>query len=151
MAKGLIGFKNTMRQLDKLKKRIPNKGLLPGAIDGGNIVESRAEALAPSDTGTLRNSIESKAVTYPNGSGPSKYFAYAVIIGVERGHSKPGTGGASKPEVYGRIIEFGSVNTPARSFLRRSLRDNRRKVINKMKVAVKKESKKKVSGSMRAI
>lgn len=126
------------KQTDRLKKRlaaIPKAVKLavqPALIQSGNELASRMKALAPVDTGDLRDSI---AVTLPGQSTPP--------------YSQPGgsrTAGETEVLVtvgnddvrYPHLVEYGTAEASAQPFFWPAFRLTRKRITNRIKRAVSK-------------
>lgn len=113
--------------LDRLGRRfraLPNEAArhIEKALDkSGAEVRDTARALAPVDTGDLKDSIEYIVRPLPDDKGAAAY----VIV----------------EQFYGRFVEFGSQGRPARPYFFPAYRLMKKRVRNRIKRAVKKAAK----------
>lgn len=116
----VIGF----RGLDKLIRKFDEMGkvdVTPAILEATLVVQRRAKAMSPVDTGNLRGSIRWKI---DNAGKPNVYGT--VLTNVE----------------YGLYQEFGTVNIPPHPFLRPALKAERKNVDRIVKEYIKKELRK---------
>jgi HK97 gp10 family phage protein len=124
-----------LRRLQRRFEAIPKAmraAVHPALIKSGEELAGRMKALAPEDTGALKDSI---AVTPPGQSTPA--------------HSQPGgsrvagenqvlvTAGNSEVR-YPHLVEYGTAESPAQPYFWPAYRLSKKRIVNRVKRAVSK-------------
>ena len=105
------------RELDAMLKRLPKhlgeRVLVNAVRAGAQVVRAEAKARAPVKTGRLRANIIARR---------AKGRGAAVTVSV----------GPSRKAWYGRLVEFGTVTTGARPFLRPAFESTKRAALDRI-------------------
>ncbi len=123
-------------QLARLQKRLDaipaavKSAVAPALIKSGDDLASSMRALAPEDTGALKDSI---AVTPPGQSTP----AYSQPGGSRVAGENEVLVTVGDHEVrYPHLVEYGTAEAPAQPYFWPAFRLNRKKLANRIKRAV---------------
>lgn len=111
----LDGFEQTRRALASVPDRVRVLSADAVAVSTFSLAQT-ARAMAPRDTGALKQAIVSKSTGLSGRVGLSP----DVING-------------RRPEVYWRFVEFGTVHVPARPFFRPAAELEREAFIKRMR------------------
>lgn len=124
-----------LRRLQRRFEAIPKAvraAVQPALIKSGEELAGRMKALAPEDTGALKDSI---AITPPGQSTPA--------------HSQPGgsrvagenqvlvTAGNSEVR-YPHLVEYGTAESPAQPYFWPAYRLSKKRIVNRVKRAISK-------------
>ena len=137
-----IKFEGLDKIIDKIEDFDDVREMTSAMQDACNIVESAAKDKAPKDTGALRRSITSKVEVTGNSIegivySPLEYAPYQEFgtgLFAENGNGRK-TGWAYEDEKTGETI-FTRGNRP-HPFLRPAVNENKDKIINMIKGALK--------------
>lgn len=123
-------------QLDRLNRRmraVPaavKAAVVPALITSAEEIASRMKALAPEDTGALKDSI---AVTPPGGTTP----AYSQPGGSRVAAENQVIVTVGDHEVrYPHLVEYGTADAPAQPFFWPGFRLTRKRAANRIKRAI---------------
>ncbi len=125
-------------QTERLKRRLAavpvavKQAVTPALIKGGEEIAAAQKALAPEDTGALRDSI---TVTPPGQATP----AYSQPGGSTVAGENEVLVTAGNSEVrYPHLVEFGTAKAPAQPFFWAGFRLTRKRAQNRVKRSIKK-------------
>ena len=91
---------------------------------GAEILQSEMDALVPVDTGNLKSNI---TIDGPFQDGNFSYVQVGVV------HADAETA------IYGNVIEYGSRNRPARSYIRAAIESKRAAAMSAIRASLKAE------------
>jgi HK97 gp10 family phage protein len=97
------GVEDVVRKLQSLTPKLQAQALRKATREGAKVIQREAKALAPVQTGALRDSIKVKA-------GKRKKGRISTLIQVGQGDFKGDT-------FYGAMVEYGTRRMPARPFM----------------------------------
>lgn len=125
---GFDGFDDLLRKLGLLRQ-VPSRPAAERAVlEGAQIIVEQAKRLVPVRTGRLRDSITARL---GDGGGANVGFrgeGVSVTIGPDH-----------RRGWYGHFIEFGTVDQPARPFMRPAFDSRHRAAERKIAAAMKVE------------
>lgn len=126
-AAALAKFQRRMRAIPEAARRAVGPALVKGAQE----IADLAEALAPEDTGDLKNSI---MVTGPGGRTPpySQPGGSAVMTEMQAAV----TVGSSDVR-YPHLVEYGTEHAPAQPFFWPAFRARRKRATDRVKRAIR--------------
>jgi len=123
-----------VKGIDKLRARLAKSGTTieqavgPVMLEGADRVVATARSLVPRDSGELAASI------HHTGIKPTKRGGIRVSIVAGSDETRVGKGGMFQKA---RLVEFGTVKTPAQPFFFPAWRLNRRSIRSSMSRAMK--------------
>ncbi|WP_313193699.1 HK97-gp10 family putative phage morphogenesis protein [Shinella zoogloeoides] len=125
-------------QTNRLKKRLAaipravKEAVVPALMKSGEELADRMKALAPEDTGALKDSI---AVTPPGGTTPPYSTPGGSTVAAE--NQVLVTAGNTDVR-YAHLQEYGSVEAPASPFFWPAYRLTKKRAANRIKRAMRK-------------
>lgn len=125
---GLSSFQKRMRAIPEAARKAVTPALMQSAYE----VQDAMEALAPEDTGDLKNSITvtgpgalTPPYSQPGGSAAVPENAVAITVG-------------SSDVRYAHLVEYGTGKAPAQPFFWPGFRMTRKRATNRIKTAIRK-------------
>ncbi|WP_353641966.1 HK97-gp10 family putative phage morphogenesis protein [Mesorhizobium sp. WSM2239] len=120
-----------LSRLNAIPKAV-RKAVQPALVQSGNELAQRMKALAPEDTGALKDSI---TATRPGQSTPPYSQPGGSRIAAE---NKVLVTAGNTDVRYPHLVEYGTAHAAAQPFFWPAFRLSRKKIANRIKRAVKK-------------
>ena len=124
----VFGDKKLKRAFKRLGQKVEQKVLKGAAGLAMNPILSAARRLVPVRSGQLKRSLGKRARTYKG--------IHIVFIGPRSGFKTLYKDRRVNPTQYAHLVEFGTVNSPARPFLRPAYDANRMAVLSRLRKEV---------------
>lgn len=109
--KVVVGFGSIRKDLSELPAKLANKHVRRGVYAGASVIRDYAKKRVEVDTAALRDALVAQ-------SNKSKKGEISASVGVKRITYKRGEKEGKTPRRYAHLVEFGTVKTHARPFLR---------------------------------
>lgn len=119
----LIGGRRVARKFERLSDVAQKRVARPAVKKAMVPVNKTAKKLVAVESKTLKKSIAIGKVKTYKSSG-----AVVVLVGPKSGFERNIDGETRKPVKYAHLVEFGTINTRARPFLRPALKNNKAEV-----------------------
>ena len=113
----LLGSGRLVRKLQELGPRIEKKATRRAVREAGRPIVRAAKSKAPRETGLLRVSI-GMAVRHYRGFGSASVIGPRTNFKSKKREKLSGSKARRAPHKYAHLVEFGTVRSRARPFLR---------------------------------